>query len=113
APVDVARVLSHAHHLEAEEVVAVSAADRSVSAGGATGRGRREMHCVDGGIDDELTFGGDLARLLEEAEREARRDAESDVEIAPALGGRSPVRRDLRRLRADLEEEATLVCGLT
>ena len=54
----------------------------------------------------------DLARLLEEAEREARRDAEADVRVAPAPCGRAPVGGDLRGLGADLEEEAALVGGL-
>ena len=54
----------------------------------------------------------DLARLLEQAERKARRDAKADVAVAPAPRRRAPVGGDLRRARADLEEEAALVGGL-
>ena len=76
-------------------------------------RERRELERIDRGIDDELAFGGDLTGLLEETEREARRDPESDVLVAPALGRCSPVRGDLRALRADLEEEAAFVRRLS
>ena len=87
-----------------DDAVAARRARPGGAAGAATG--------IDRGIDDELPFGRDLARLLEEPERKARRDAEADVAIAPALRGRAPVGRDLRRLGADLQEEAALVGGL-
>ena len=76
------------------------------------GGDERQLDGVDRGIDDELPLGGDLARLLEETEGKSRRDAEPDVAVAPALRRGAPVGGDLRRLRADLEEEAALVGGL-
>ena len=99
APVDVARVFAGSHQLQAEELLAVTAPDDAVGAGRPARGGGRELHRVDRGIDDELSVGRDLARLFEETERKAGRDAEADVSVAPAVGGRAPIGRDLRRLR--------------
>ena len=85
------------------------AADELLGARRAATRGRGQLHGVDGRIDDELSACRNLARLLEEAERKARGDAKTHVDVPPAARRRSSVRRDLGGLRADLEEEAALV----
>ena len=54
----------------------------------------------------------DFARFLEQPEGKAGRDAKADVAVAPAARRRAAVRGDLRRARADLQEEAALVGGL-
>ena len=91
----------------------MTASEGGVAARVPPGGQRRQLHGVDGGIDDELALGRHLARLLEETERKARRDAEADVLVAPALRRRPAVGGDLRALRRDLEEEAPLVGGLS
>ena len=62
------------------------------------------------GADDEARPHRDLARLLEEAEGEARRDAADRQILGRAWRGAS-MRGHLRGLRADLEEEAALSAG--
>src|SRR5579884_2781641 len=110
---DVARVFTRPHRLHAEELFPVASTDRVLAARRAARRWGWELHGVDGGVDDELSGRRDLARLLEEAEGEAGRDAEADVHVAAPARGRAAVGGDLRRLGADLEKEAALVGGLT
>src|SRR6202012_682534 len=107
--VDVAGIVALAHGAEGVGLVAGAAAVGAGPAGAAARLFHGQADRVDGGVDDELALGLDLARLLEEAEGEAGGDAEAGVPVAPAPRRGAPVRGHLRRRGADLEEEAPLV----
>jgi hypothetical protein len=112
APVDVAGILTVTHGTEAEELVALSASARGIESGGGADAAGGQVHGVDGRVDDQLSFGRDLAGLLEQPEREPGCDAEARVNVAAATSRNPAIGGDLGGLGAYLEEEAALVGGL-
>src|SRR5437867_345148 len=57
SPMNIARVLAVAEHFDAEEVLAVAAPDHRFYPQFTAWNRWRKAHGVDGGIDDEITFG--------------------------------------------------------
>ena len=97
APMDVTGVLAFTKGAEAEEVLAVTSAERRIEAGVLAGPARREVHGVDRRVDDQLTIRRDLPRLFEEPEREPCGDTKPHVDVAPPPHGCPAVRSDLSR----------------
>ncbi len=88
APVDVAGVVALAHRPDADDLVASAAPDRAVATRTPAGLISGQAHRVHRGVDDEIAVRAELARLLEQPEGKAGRDAKADVSIASrvALG---------------------------
>ncbi len=105
---DVAVIVAVAGLAQPEKLAAPAGAGAGILAA-LGGRRGRQGHRRDGGEDEDVPGGLDVARLAEEREREARRDPEAFEVIEPASGKGVPVAGVLHAAGGDLEKVAALV----
>jgi hypothetical protein len=65
APVDVAGIVAVAHRADGDDFVAEAPLGRGATAGEVAWEVGRQAERIDGGVDDQLPLGGELAGFLE------------------------------------------------
>src|SRR5690606_25851779 len=113
APVDVSGVIPLAHRAHRQDLIAVATGYLTDGAAAGPAGCGRQAHRVYSRVDDQLSRGGELPRLLDPAERETSCHSEANVAIPAAAARGTAVGRDLCGARAHLQEDAALVRGLS